>query len=124
MIQLQLILKSLCEPHQFLLCGDANQIVHPNFFSWSTLKSFFYQQEGREAPAELMRILHNNYRNSVNVTEVANRLLKLKHARIGSVDHESHYLVPRPVDASRTATPPDQTCASHRRTTPDTPKTH
>jgi hypothetical protein len=41
-IQLQLILTSLREPHQFLLCGDANQIVHPNFFSWSTLKSFFY----------------------------------------------------------------------------------
>ena len=41
-IQLQLILTSLRKPHQFLLCGDANQIVHPNFFSWSTLKSFFY----------------------------------------------------------------------------------
>ena len=65
-IQLQLILTSLREPHQFLLCGDANQIVHPNFFSWSTLKSFFYQQEGLAAPAELMRILHNNYRNAVN----------------------------------------------------------
>src|SRR5215510_5665807 len=93
MIQLQLILKSLCEPHQFLLCGDANQIVHPNFFSWSTLKSFFYKQEGLDTPAELLRILHNNYRNAVNVTEVANRLLKLKHARFGSVDRESNYLV-------------------------------
>ena len=31
-IQLQLILTALREPHQFLLCGDANQIVHPNFF--------------------------------------------------------------------------------------------
>ena len=92
-IQLQLILTSLRKPHQFLLCGDANQIVHPNFFSWSTLKSFFYQQEGLAAPAELMRILHNNYRNSVNVTEVANRLLKLKHARFGSVDRESNYLL-------------------------------
>jgi len=54
-IQLQLILTSLCEPHQFLLCGDANQIVHPNFFSWSTLKSFFYKQEGLDAPVELIR---------------------------------------------------------------------
>ena len=92
-IQLQLILTSLREPHQFLLCGDANQIVHPNFFSWATLKSFFYQQEGLAAPAELIRILHNNYRNSVAVTEVANRLLKLKHARFGSVDRESNYLL-------------------------------
>ena len=41
----------------------------------------------------MLRILHNNYRNAVNVTEVANRLLKLKHARFGSVDRESNYLV-------------------------------
>jgi hypothetical protein len=102
MIQLQLILQSLCEPHQFLLCGDANQIVHPNFFSWSTLKSFFYKQEGLDTPAELLRILHNNYRNAVNVTEVANRLLKLKHARFGSVDRESNYLVRSNAETSGT----------------------
>ena len=101
-IQLQLILTSLCEPHQFLLCGDANQIVHPNFFSWSTLKSFFYKQEGLDAPAELIRILHNNYRNSANVTEVANRLLKLKNARFGSVDRESNYLVRSHAETSGT----------------------
>jgi hypothetical protein len=95
-IQLQLILKSLSEPRHFILCGDANQIVHPNFFSWSKLKSFFYKQdkrEAREAPADIIRILHNNYRNSVEVTEVANRILKLKNARFGSVDRESNYLV-------------------------------
>src|SRR5919201_2269879 len=80
MIQLQLLLTALREPHHFLLCGDANQIVHPNFFSWSTLKSFFYRQDGLAAPAELMRILHNNYRNASAVTEVAYRLLTLKHA--------------------------------------------
>jgi UvrD/REP helicase N-terminal domain len=102
MIQLQLILQSLCEPHQFLLCGDANQIVHPNFFSWSTLKSFFYKQAGLDTPAELLRILHNNYRNAVNVTEVANRLLKLKHARFGSVDRESNYLVRSNAETSGT----------------------
>jgi len=102
MVQLQLILQSLSEPHQFLLCGDANQIVHPNFFSWSTLKSFFYQQAGLETPAELLRILHNNYRNAVNVTEVANRLLKLKHARFGSVDRESNYLVRSHAETSGT----------------------
>jgi hypothetical protein len=95
-IQLQLILKSLSQPRQFILCGDSNQIVHPNFFSWSQLKSFFYKQdkqETKEAPADLIRILHTNYRNSVEVTEVANRLLKLKNARFGSIDRESNYLV-------------------------------
>ena len=92
-IQLQLILKSLNDPRQFILCGDSNQIVHPNFFSWAKLKSFFYRQEGHEAPAELIRILHTNYRNSPEVTEVANRILKLKNARFGSIDRESNYLV-------------------------------
>ncbi len=46
-IQLQLILKSLRDPSGFILCGDSNQIVHPNFFSWSKIKSFFYRQEAR-----------------------------------------------------------------------------
>ena len=95
-IQLQLILKSLGDQRHFILCGDANQIVHPNFFSWSKLKSFFYKQDkrdARDAPADIIRILHNNYRNSVEVTEVANRILKLKNARFGSVDRESNYLV-------------------------------
>jgi hypothetical protein len=76
--------------------------VHPNFFSWSTLKSFFYQQAALDTPAELLRILHNNYRNAVNVTEVANRLLKLKHARFGSVDRESNYLVRSHAETSGT----------------------
>jgi hypothetical protein len=102
MIQLQLILTSLRKPHQFLLCGDTNQIVHPNFFSWSKLKSFFYKQEGLNAPAELIRILYNSYRNAVTVTEVANRLLKLKHARFGSVDRESNYLVRSNAETSGT----------------------
>lgn len=92
-IQLQLILKSLVDPRNFILCGDSNQIVHPNFFSWSKLKSYFYQQESLDAPADLIRILNTNYRNSVEVTEVANRILKLKNARFGSIDRESNYLV-------------------------------
>ena len=92
-IQLQLVLRALRAPRQFILCGDANQIVHPNFFSWSKLKSFFYRQDNLETPAELVRILSGNYRNSAQVTEVANRILKLKTARFGSVDRESHHLV-------------------------------
>lgn len=40
-VQLQLVLKTLRHPGQFLLCGDASQIVHPSFFSWSSLKSLF-----------------------------------------------------------------------------------
>ena len=92
-IQMQLILKSLRDPAGFILCGDSNQIVHPNFFSWSKIKSFFYQQEGSAPQADLIRILNTNYRNSPQVTEVANRVLKIKSARFGSIDKESNYLV-------------------------------
>lgn len=92
-IQLQLILKSLRTPSEFILCGDSNQIVHPNFFSWSKIKTFFHHQEGRTAPVDLIRILNANYRNSPEVTELANRLLKIKQARFGSIDKESNYLV-------------------------------
>lgn len=92
-IQLQLILKSLRDPTSFILCGDSNQIVHPNFFSWSKIKSFFYRQEGKTPQKDLIRILNTNYRNSPQVTEVANRVLKIKGARFGSIDKESNFLV-------------------------------
>jgi hypothetical protein len=95
-IQLHIILKSLKNPGNFILCGDSNQVVYPNFFSWSHLKSMFYQSDlkGNE-----IRILHTNYRNSHSVSELANRLLKIKNARFGSIDKESNYLV-RPVDGT------------------------
>ena len=85
-IQLHLILKSLRDPDSFILCGDSNQIVHPNFFSWSKIKSFFYRQEGKTPQKDLIRILNTNYRNSPQVTEVANRVLKIKGARFGFID--------------------------------------
>ena len=89
-IQLFLILKSLLKPLNFILCGDANQVVHPNFFSWSHLKSMFYRNDIR---GNEIRILHANYRNTQVVSDLANRLLKLKTARFGSIDKESNYMV-------------------------------
>lgn len=91
--QLMLILKSLHQPGEFMLCGDANQIVHPNFFSWAQIKSLFFEQQDLQAADQALRILQANYRNSPLITGVANRILKLKHARFGSVDKESNYLV-------------------------------
>ncbi|WP_230656491.1 AAA family ATPase [Psychrobacter sp. I-STPA10] len=92
-IQLYLILRLLRQSGQFLLCGDANQIVHPNFFSWKKVKSLFYQQNELQGGDELIRILHTNYRNAPEVTNIANRILQLKNLRFGSIDKESHYLV-------------------------------
>lgn len=89
-IQLMLILKSLKSPTNFLLSGDSNQIVHPNFFSWSKLKSMFYLTDFK---GSLIRILKTNYRNSHEITELSNNLLKIKNARFGSIDKESTYLI-------------------------------
>jgi len=91
-IQLYLILSALKEDKQFLLCGDSNQIVHPNFFSWSKIKTLFYQ-ESCDDRGEIMRILTKNYRNSPEITKLANTLLKIKNKRFGSIDKESNYLV-------------------------------
>lgn len=90
--QLALVLASLKAPDQFLLCGDANQIVHPNFFSWSKTKSLFYSQEEAALRAPI-HVLDVNYRSSQSVCGLANTLLKLKNARFGSVDRESTALV-------------------------------
>ena len=75
-----------------VLCGDANQIVHPNFFSWAGVKSFFHDKRS-DARGEVVRILNANYRNAPAVTDVANLLLRIKRARFGSIDRESHYLI-------------------------------
>lgn len=89
-IQLMIIIKSLFIPTQFLLCGDSNQIVHPNFFSWANIKTMFYHQEVR---TDIITILATNYRNTPQVTKIANQLLLIKNARFGSIDKESTYLV-------------------------------
>jgi len=91
-IQLRLILKTLQEEGRFILCGDSNQIVHPNFFSWSSLKSMLYRSESAD-PGRVYQILHANFRNATAVTDLANRLLRIKHHRFGSVDRESTYLM-------------------------------
>jgi hypothetical protein len=89
-VKLQIILKSLKNQNNFILCGDSNQIVHPNFFSWSKVKSMFYKNSMAD---NTIKILRTNYRNSPEITTIANKLLKIKNARFGSIDRESTYLV-------------------------------
>jgi hypothetical protein len=91
-VQLALVLKTLKHPGHFLLCGDSNQIVHPNFFSWSRVKSLFWRDPAL-AERQHLRVLATNFRNGVEATRVANTLLKIKHRRFGSIDRESNYLV-------------------------------
>ncbi len=93
-VQLALVLACLKEPGQFLLCGDSNQIVHPNFFSWAGVRSVFWQGlAGEAAQRQSLSVLQANFRNTRTVTELANTLLKIKQARFGSIDRESNFLV-------------------------------
>ena len=91
-VQLSLVLRSLKAPGQFVIAGDANQIVHPNFFSWSKVKSLFWRGL-REAHETDVHLLDVSYRNSDAVTSTANGVLRLKHARFGSIDRESNFLM-------------------------------
>ncbi len=97
MAQLALVFAALKARDQFLLCGDTHQIVHPNFFSWAAVRALFWQvaeDEGPDAAGQReIAILQANFRNTQAVTGVANRLLKIKQARFGSVDRESNFLV-------------------------------
>jgi hypothetical protein len=93
-VELRLALATLKDKRQFLLCGDSNQIVHPNLFSWARVKSVFYGEERRDAsPLDRIHVLSANYRNTRAVTALANRLLVLKQRRFGSIDRESNFLV-------------------------------
>lgn len=92
----RLALATLKDKQAFLLCGDSNQIVHPNLFSWARVKSLFHGDRGRPggpSPLDRIHILSANYRNTRAVTALANRLLLVKQRRFGSVDRESSYLV-------------------------------
>ena len=90
-VQLALVMKLLKTRRQFVFCGDSNQIVHPNFFSWARVKSYLYQTDDHSH--DLVRVLEHNYRNTKKVTELANQLLKIKSHRFGSIDKESNFLV-------------------------------
>jgi hypothetical protein len=90
--QLALVLKTLRKPGHFILCGDSNQIVHPNFFSWSQVKSLFWR-DPPPAEGQELRVLSANFRNGLEATRTANTLLKIKQRRFGSVDRESNHLV-------------------------------
>ncbi len=107
-VQLALVLKTLKKPGHFLLCGDSNQIVHPNFFSWSQVKSLFWKDPTLAERQEL-RVLTANFRNGLEATRVANQLLKIKQRRFGSIDRESNFLV-RAVgaEAGKVALMPDK----------------
>jgi len=90
-IQLFLILSTLKKQLQFVLSGDSNQIVHPNFFAWSHLKTMLFKSAKENL--NILKILQTNYRNSPKITELSNRLLKIKNLRFGSIDKESTYLI-------------------------------
>ncbi len=96
-IQLHLIMSFLSQPDHFLLCGDANQIVYPNFFSWARIKSLFlstHESTGTRLSGDtttITQILNTNYRNSLSIIELANKLLRMKNWRFGSIDKDSHH---------------------------------
>lgn len=61
-IQLALILACLKAPGQFLLCGDSNQIVHPNFFSWAAVKTLFWTGlVGQAAQCQQLQVLPRTF---------------------------------------------------------------
>lgn len=110
-IQIHFLLKLCKNKGYFIFCGDSNQIVHPNFFSWAKVKTMLYSDRS-ESQHETLRILHTNYRNSDEVTAIANRILKIKQQRFGSIDKESNYLI-----STQSQNPGEIYCALHKEKT-------
>ncbi len=76
----------------FILSGDSNQVVHPNFFSWGNLKTMLYNNMTFDIK-KVTKILQSNFRNAKSITNISNALLKIKQKRFGSIDKESTYLM-------------------------------
>lgn len=89
-IQVKLILKSLISPNHYLMCGDAHQVIHPNFFSWTSLRGLFYQPTNNQ---DYVHCLTMNYRNTPLIIGLANKILMFKNYCFGSIDRESTYLI-------------------------------
>jgi hypothetical protein len=96
-IQIMVILKSLQNSENFIFCGDGHQIVHPNFFSWSKLKTFLFKLNEKNffktGQQQILHVITNNFRNARKVTELSNKILMIKNLRFGSIDKESHFLL-------------------------------
>ena len=84
-VQIKLLLNSLDDKYNFILCGDSNQIVHPNFFSWSKVKSLFYDDVNPDKK-NILCLLTKNYRNSESIVSIANDILRIKQQKFGSID--------------------------------------
>jgi superfamily I DNA/RNA helicase len=74
-VQLALVLACVKAPGQFLLCGDSNQFVHSNFFSWAAVKTLFWHGPADNASQhQALQVLQANCRNTGAVTALANIL--------------------------------------------------
>ena len=85
---LNLILGSLKEEnkHQFMLCGDINQVIYPGCFSMSSLNKFLTDNNHIYVHNNIFYFLQEDYRNSEQVTELAQRVLHLKNYCCGVED--------------------------------------
>lgn len=97
-IQTHFIRESLHEKmaHNFIMSGDAHQIVYNNFFSFTKLGVMLYETQsdkGVSYDESIIKILKTNYRNSKCITEVANKILKIKQLRFGAIDSVSNHLI-------------------------------
>ena len=92
-LQVYLLLSLLKQKNQFVLCGDANQIVQPSYFAWKNIKNLLQNKIAYLSGSELVNILKINYRNPQAIAELANKILKIKYHQFGALDRESHYLL-------------------------------
>jgi hypothetical protein len=97
-LQIYLLLSLLKQKNQFVLCGDANQIVQPSYFAWKNVRNLLQREMAYLSSSELVNILRINYRNPQVIAELANKILKIKYHQFGVLDRESHYLLESQLD--------------------------
>lgn len=73
------------DPYSIMITGDMNQIVHPNYFSFSHIKDLIYSYAKTDIEETY---LVKNYRNVSGIVNMINELTNLRKKLIGSSKYD------------------------------------
>ncbi|HET6486214.1 MAG TPA: UvrD-helicase domain-containing protein [Spirochaetia bacterium] len=85
-VQVSLLFRLARDPRSVVLTGDPRQIINPSGFRWEEVKNKFYE---RGLPVPDLSRLSLNFRCAGPLVRLANALLEMKQAFVGTADTDA-----------------------------------